>query len=182
MNFIASKGQLRASFLRWALFTVPLILLLGYISGASGGPDTSWFANLAKPSIYPEPKWFEIVWTILYIMIGIAVALVCSAWGAYGRKFALLLFIFHFLFNLAWMPVFFGMQDIEMGLYVIIGAVITLLPALYGFWKIRWIAGALLVPYLAWLLFAALLNYEFLQLNPDGGHSILLEPAQSYEI
>ncbi|MEO9462638.1 MAG: TspO/MBR family protein [Marinomonas sp.] len=182
MNFIASKGQLRASFFRWALFTVPLIVLLGFVAGTSGGPDTAWFADLTKPSIFPPPAAFGIVWTILYIMIGIALALVCSAWGARGRGLAIILFAVHFLFNLAWTPVFFAMQDIQNALYVIIGVVVTLLPVIWAFWRVRKLAAFLLLPYLAWVAFATLLNYEFLQQNPDGGHSILLEPTQRYEI
>ena len=90
MNMLASRGQLRASFLRWALFTVPLCVLLGFLSGQLGSPDTAWFQSLVKPGIYPEPKWFGIVWTILYVMIGFALALVASAWGARGRTAAFL--------------------------------------------------------------------------------------------
>ena len=86
MNMLASRGQLRASFLRWALFTVPLCVLLGFLSGQLGSPDTAWFQSLVKPGIYPEPKWFGIVWTILYVMIGFALALVASAWGARDRR------------------------------------------------------------------------------------------------
>ena len=113
MNMLASRGQLRASFLRWALFTVPLCVLLGFLSGQLGSPDTAWFQSLVKPGIYPEPKWFGIVWTILYVMIGFALALVASAWGARGRTAALWVFAVHFALNLAWSYVFFGAQQIS---------------------------------------------------------------------
>lgn len=53
MNFLASKAQLRASFLRWALFLVPLIVLLGFTAGQFGGPQTAWFQGLVKPAIFP---------------------------------------------------------------------------------------------------------------------------------
>ena len=92
MNFLASKKQLRASFLRWSLFTVPLIVLLGFMSGQLGSPNTAWFAGLEKPAIFPPPYLFGIVWTVLYIMIGLSVALVASAWGAAGRGVALIMF------------------------------------------------------------------------------------------
>ena len=61
---LASRGQLRASFLRWALFTVPLCVLLGFLSGQLGSPDTAWFQSLVKPGIYPEPKWQDpiLIW------------------------------------------------------------------------------------------------------------------------
>ena len=164
---LASRGQLRASFIRWALFTVPLCVLLGFLAGRLGSPDTAWFAALAKPDIYPEPKWFGIVWTILYIMIGLAVAVVASAWGARGRSTALWVFAIHFLLNLSWSYVFFGAQQITGGLIVLALIVLTLLAVIALFWRVRKLAGALLLPYLAWVLFASVLNYQFLQLNPD---------------
>jgi tryptophan-rich sensory protein len=168
---LASRGQLRASFIRWALFCVPLIVLLGFLAGQLGGPDTPWFQNLTKPGIFPEPKWFGIVWTILYVMIGVSVALIASSWGAKGRVAALGAFALHFVFNLAWTPTFFGAQQISGGLGVLIGGVITLLVVMALFWRVRRIAALLLIPYLGWLLFASVLNYQFLELNPesDGG-------------
>ena len=58
MNTIASPGQIKASFLRWALVLVPLVMLLGFVSGklAQSGPDNAWFADLVKPGIYPPPE------------------------------------------------------------------------------------------------------------------------------
>lgn len=182
MTVIASRGQLRASFIRWSLFTVPLIVLLGFVAGQVGGPDTIWFQNLVKPSIFPPPALFGIVWTILYIMIGFALALVCSAWGARGRKLAIGLFVIHFLLNLAWTPVFFGSENIIGGLIVIGLVDVTLLAVIWAFWKVRRGAGLLLLPYLAWVLFATVLNYAFLQANPDGGHGEITESNQRFEI
>ena len=167
MNTLASRGQLRASFIRWALFTVPLIVLLGFLAGTLGSAQTPWFAALEKPSIFPEPKWFGIVWTILYVMIGLAVAIVASAWGARGRKFALWVFALHFLLNLAWSPTFFGAQQITAALVILVLIDLTLLAVIALFWKVRRPAALLLLPYLAWVLFATVLNYQFLRLNPD---------------
>ena len=167
MTMLASRGQLRASFIRWALFTVPLIVLLGFLAGQAGGPDTPWFQALDKPGIYPPPATFGIVWTILYVMVGFALALICAAWGARGRTLALIVFAVHFAFNLAWTPVFFGMQEITGALIVVGLVIVTLIATIILFWKIRTLAGVLLLPYLAWVLFAFVLNWQFLQLNPD---------------
>lgn len=167
MNVLASRGQLRASFIRWALFTVPLCVLLGFLSGQLGGPDSYWFQALEKPGIYPPPATFGIVWTILYVMIGLAVALVCAAWGARGRGIALTAFVVHFLLNLAWTPVFFGMKELTFALAVLIAIDVTLLIVIALFWKVRQLAAILLLPYLAWVLFATVLNWQFVQLNPD---------------
>lgn len=169
MNFLASKQQLRASFIRWALFCVPLIVLLGFLAGQLGGPQTAWFQSLEKPAIYPPPAAFGIVWSVLYVMIGISLALVISAWGAHERGLAIAAFALHFLGNLAWTPVFFGMQDMQLGLWVLIFVVVSLLGVIALFWKIRRLAGLLLLPYLAWAIFATALNYQFIAENPDGG-------------
>lgn len=182
MNVIASRSQLRASFFRWALFTVPLIVLLGFVAGQLGSPNTLWFQSLVKPDIFPPPAAFGIVWSILYVMIGIALALVCSSWGARGRGVAIGIFAVHFLFNLAWTPVFFGNQNIEGGLIVISIVLLTLLAVIVAFWKVRKLAALLLLPYLAWVGFATLLNYEFLEANPDGGQSIPSNATQRIQL
>src|SRR3982750_1929694 len=81
---IASKGQLRMSFLRWAVVTVPLILLLGFLSGRSVrvGSGNAWSMALRKPARNP-PGWvFPVVWTALYILIGLALAMILNARGA----------------------------------------------------------------------------------------------------
>ncbi len=166
MNMLASRGQLRASFIRWALFLVPLTVLLGFVAGQLGSADSAWFASLEKPSIFPEPRWFGIVWTVLYIMIGLAVATVAAAWGARGRTAALAVFVVHFALNLAWSPVFFGAHQITAALVVLVLVDLTLLAVIALFWKVRRSAALLLLPYLAWVLFASVLNYQFLRLNP----------------
>ncbi|MFK4002592.1 TspO/MBR family protein [Qipengyuania sp. NPDC077563] len=168
MNMLASHAQLRASFLRWSLFLVPLCVLLGFVSGQIGpGADSAWFQALEKPPIFPEPKWFAIVWSILFVMIGLSVALVAAAWGARGRKAALWVFAVHFALTLAWTPTFFAAQQITAALVVIGLIVLTLLAVIALFWKVRRAAALLLLPYLAWVCFAALLNYQFLRLNPE---------------
>ena len=168
MNFLASREQLRASFIRWALVCVPLCVLLGFLAGrvAGSGPGNAWFDALTKPAIYPPPAAFGIVWSILYVMMGFAVALIGSAWGARGRSFAIALFVAQFLVNLAWTPTFFAAHQITGGLIVIAVLDVLVLATLVVFWRIRKLAGLLLVPYLAWVLFATALNYEFLRLNP----------------
>jgi tryptophan-rich sensory protein len=171
MNFLASKAQLRASFIRWALFLVPLIVLLGFAAGQLGSPQTVWFQNLTKPAIFPPTMWFGIVWSILYVMIGLSLALVVSAWGAHGRGFAIIVFALHFIGNLAWTAVFFGMQNMTAALGVLIYAVVSLAVVIAIFWRVRRSAALLLLPYLAWVMFASVLNYQFIAENPDGGEN-----------
>jgi benzodiazapine receptor len=177
MNLLASKAQLRASFLRWSLFCVPLILLIGFLGGQLGSPNTLWFQSLTKPAIFPPPAAFGIVWTVLFTMIGFSLASVLSAWGAYGRGLAVALFVPHFLITTAWTLVFFGMKNMQGGLIVLGLGVVTLLPVIFAFWRVRKIAAYLLLPYFAWVCFATALNYQFIVENPDGGVSSQSGPA-----
>jgi translocator protein len=169
MHFLASREQLRASLMRWALVCVPLCVLLGFLAGQFGqsGPGTPWFDGLDKPAIYPPPATFGIVWAILYAVMGFALALVGAAWGARGRQAAIIAFAAQFVVNVAWSPVFFGFRQISGGLLVLVVLDILVLATLVLFWRVRRAAGLLLVPYLAWVLFATALNYEFLRLNPE---------------
>lgn len=169
MTILASKAQLRASFFRWALFLVPLVLLLGFLSGAASGSgaDNLWFISLDKPAIYPPPQLFGIVWSILYVMMGFAAALVCAAWGARGRTAALAFFALQLALNIAWSPTFFLFHEIRYAFYLLVAIDIAVLVTLALFWRVRWLAGALLLPYLAWVGFATALDYQFLELNPQ---------------
>lgn len=167
MNMLASRGQLRASFFRWALFAVPAVVLLGFLSGQFGGAGSAWFQDLEKPEIFPDPKWFGIVWTILYAMMGLALALVGSAWGARGRMVAILAFIVQFALNLAWSPTFFAAHQIGTALGILAALGIAIAVTIVLFSRVRMLAGFLLIPYLAWVAFAGVLNYEFLRLNPE---------------
>lgn len=174
MSEIASSGQLRAAFLRWALFVVPGILFLGFFSGqfAGSGEGNTWFMGLNKPSLYPPPQVFGLVWSILYVMMGLAVTMVITARGAPGRGQALAVFAVQLLLNLAWSPLFFAGHRIgaALGLLVVLIGAITLTIVLFR--KVRPLAAWLLLPYLAWALFAAVLNWQFLKANPEGGAEV----------
>jgi tryptophan-rich sensory protein len=168
MTELASPGQLRAAFLRWALVLVPGVLLLGFLSGAaaSSGPENPWFAGLVKPALFPPPATFGIVWSVLYVLMGLAAALVVSARGAPGRGLALGAFVVQLLLNLAWSPLFFGLHRISAALTLLGVLDLAVLATLVLFWRVRPIAGMLFVPYLAWVLFATVLNWQFLAANP----------------
>ena len=167
MNQLASSGQLRASFLRWALVLVPLVVLLGFVSGrASQGAQSAWFMALAKPALFPPPAAFGIVWGVLYVLMGLAAAWVAASRGAQGRGLALAAFVVQLLINLGWSPLFFGMHQISGALWLLHGLGAALLVTVVLFWRVRPGAGLLLAPYLAWVIFAGVLNWQFLQLNP----------------
>ena len=176
MSEIALPGQLRAAFLRWALVLVPGLLMLGFFSGmvAGSGPSNPWFDDLVKPAIYPPPAAFGIVWSILYVMMGLlyvmmglAVAMIAAARRAPGRGLAIAVFAVQFVVNLAWTPLFFGAHQITGALVLIAVLDVLVIVTIVLFRKVRPLAAWLLLPYLAWILFASALNYEFLRANPD---------------
>jgi benzodiazapine receptor len=178
MTAIASRAQLRMSFLRWALVTVPAVLLLGTLSGvlANSGYGNVWFDGLVKPSFMP-PAWaFPVAWTILYICLGLALALILHARGARRRSVALAVFLAQLALNYAWSPVFFGLHRIWPALGLIAAMILLAAAATFLFLSIRKAAALLMLPYLAWLCFAAALNLQIGRLNPDGGR---VAPAPS---
>ena len=182
MNEIASPGQLRLAYLRWALVLVPVIVLLGFLSGkfANSGYGNRWFAALAKPGFMP-PGWaFGLAWTILYILMGLALAMVVHARGAKGRGAAILLFLVQLVLNLIWSPLFFRAHQVDNALILIIVLFLAVVVTTGLFWRIRRAAGLLLLPYLAWLVFAATLNYEIGRLNPEA--ETLVAPALKTQI
>jgi tryptophan-rich sensory protein len=157
------------SFVRWALVTVPAVLLLGFASGSivAGGSGNAWYRALAKPAITP-PDWvFPVVWTILYVLIGVALAIVLNARGARGRGFGIALFAAQLVVNLVWNPLFFGWHRVPLALAVIVLLLVLALATTVVFGRIRAAAAWLMIPYLVWIAFAGVLTWRIHQLNPD---------------
>jgi tryptophan-rich sensory protein len=109
---------------------------------------------------------FGAAWTALYIFLGLALALILQARGARGRNIALGLFAAQMLLNYSWSPVFFGMHLIAPALFIIVLMLSLSIAATFIFVRIRQPAAWLMMPYLAWLAFASMLNYRILELNP----------------
>lgn len=169
MSQIASREQLRGAFLRRALVAVPVVLGLGLLSGwaSNSGDGNAWYALLRKPSFIP-PGWaFGAAWSVLYVLQGVALALILNARGNTLRGLAIMLFIVQLALNLAWSPLFFAMHQVTAALWLIGAMFVAALATTLVFGRVRPLAAWLMVPYLAWLCFAALLNYGTHRLNPD---------------
>lgn len=169
MSQLASPGQLRMSLMRWALFVIPMIMLLGFLSAtvSGSGEDNRWFQELVKPDAQPPGWLFGVVWPILYLMMGGAFAIVLNARGAPQRIAGIVLFLAQLFLNLAWSPLFFGQHQVSSALYLLILIFAAALATTFVFGRIRKSAAWLMVPYLAWLSFACILNYQIDQLNPQ---------------
>jgi tryptophan-rich sensory protein len=170
MTGLASKSQLRMSFLRYALVSVPAVLLLGALSGAlaGAGADNVWYAALRKPPLTP-PGWvFGAVWTALYALLGVVLAMLLHAKGAKKRGRLIVLLGIGLALNLAWSPVFFRGHDLAAALVMLAAMIVIAIVLAHRLWPIRRVAAALMLLYLAWLMFAGALNEELLRLNPPG--------------
>jgi translocator protein len=182
VNQLASPTQLRQSLLRWALFVMPTILFLGFLSGAvsGSGEENRWFAELVKPAAQPPGWLFGVAWSILYLFIGLAFAMILHARGARSRGLAIGLFLVQLILNLLWSPIFFGRHQVTTALFLIVLILVIAIATTMVFGRIRKAAAWLMVPYLAWLCFATILNYQIDQLNPDAEG--LYVPAASTQI
>ena len=149
---------------------VSILICLG--AGVAGSVFTTpqipgWYAGLTKPWFTP-PSWvFGPVWTTLYLLMGIALFLVWrKGLERPDVRLGVILFAVQLIFNTAWSLVFFGLQSTLGGLVCIVILWVLILATLIQFWKIDRIAGALLIPYIAWVTIATGLNYGIMVLNP----------------
>ncbi len=127
---------------------------------------TTWYATLGKPAFSP-PNWlFAPVWTLLYILMGIAAFLVWrKGLGNRQVRSALIVFLIQLILNTLWSMVFFGLESPLFGLVVISVLWVVILVTVIQFFKISRAASILLWPYLLWVTFAAVLNSSIWLLN-----------------
>lgn len=144
-----------------------LCLAVAAIGGAVTATSVgTWYAGLAKPSFNP-PGWvFGPVWTALYLMMALAAWRVWRARDHAGVRPALRLWALQLALNLCWSLIFFGAQMIGAALAEIVVLIAAILATTLLFWRIDRLAGALLVPYAAWVGFATILNAALWRLNP----------------
>ncbi len=142
-------------------------LLVGFLSSfATQSSVNSWYLTLNKPSFNP-PNWvFAPVWTVLYILMGIAAGLVWAK-GYYHLwvKTALYHFVFQLLLNALWSVVFFGLKNPFIALLIITGLNVLLLFTFKSFKVADTKAAYLLLPYMVWVGFATVLNFAIWYLN-----------------
>jgi tryptophan-rich sensory protein len=125
-----------------------------------------WYQQIKRPEWNP-PNWiFGPVWTILYIMMGVALYLIWKSNVAKEKKrTAIILWSVQLLFNFFWSFIFFNQHQIGLALVEIICLWVLLLLNIFSFAKINKTAAWLLVPYISWVSFAAILNYAIWELN-----------------
>lgn len=146
-------------------------ILLCQIAGLLGALFTTpaiptWYSTLVKPSFLP-PSWaFPVVWTLLYLLMGIALYLVWEkGLDKADVKKAMSVFGVQLFLNFMWSVLFFGLRSPLYGLVEITVLWIVIFVNIWLFYKVSKTAGLLLVPYILWVSFAALLNYSIWALN-----------------
>ena len=147
--------------------SIVLCMLTGFIGSFATRPKIpGWYASLQKPSFNPPPWLFGPVWTLLYILMGIALFLIWrKGLAAGGVKIALLVFFLQLILNAFWSFAFFGAQSPLAGLVVIIALWATIAGTIAAFAPLSRVAAVLLVPYILWVSFAAILNASIYVLN-----------------
>jgi tryptophan-rich sensory protein len=150
---------------QWSALAGWLGLCLGVAAfGGLFGPS-EWFAQLHKPSWSP-PNWiFGPVWTMLYIMMAIAAWRVWRLDGDGGRRKALALFLAQLALNAAWTPLFFGLKQPGLAFAEIMLLWFAIGATTAAFFKLDRAAAWLMIPYLAWVSFASVLNFALWRLN-----------------
>jgi translocator protein len=151
---------------QWLVLIGWLLLCFGAAAPGALFPPGEWYAGLNKPSWHP-PSWvFGPVWSTLYVMMAVAAWLVWRQGGFARQRWPLALFLVQLALNAAWSPLFFGMQRIGLAFAEIIVLWLAIASTVVAFWRVHRVAGWLLMPYLAWVSFAAVLNGTLWRLNP----------------
>ena len=150
------------------ILVVVLCVTIGYLSGmVTRDSITTWYPTLIKP-IFNPPNWiFAPVWTLLYVMIGVSGGMIWNKLESdqANVKSAFKLFIIQLALNALWSYLFFGLHNPFLALIEIIVLLLLIYDTYIAFKKIDKVAGMLLVPYLAWVSFATVLNASIWWLN-----------------
>lgn len=137
---------------------------IGAAASVQAGP---FYATLTRPSWAPPGSVFGPVWTILYAMMALAAWLVWREGGFGVARAALVLFLVQLAANALWSWLFFAWHRGALAFADIVVLWVLVLATLVRFWQVDRLAGALLVPYLLWVSFAAALNWSVWRLNPQ---------------
>ncbi len=148
------------------ILSIIIPLAVGFTSTLLVGDSYEMFQQINKPSFAP-PGWiFGPVWTILYILMGIASYRIWMQ-GIEKREVRVALFFYGFqlILNFLWTIIFFGLQLMGLAFIEIITLLIFIIITAVRFYKIDKVAGYLLIPYILWVSFAAILNFSIWRLN-----------------
>ena len=162
MALLAKQKQI-AGLVGWLIAA----FIAALIGGAASIQAGTFYTQLVRPDWAPPPSVFGPAWTILYVLMAIAAWMVWCVGGFRAAKVALSLFLLQLAVNALWSWLFFGWHLGGLAFADVLLLWVLIVATLVAFWRIRPLAGALLVPYLLWVSFACVLNYSVWQLNPQ---------------
>jgi len=143
-------------------------IFIAFLPGMFGSQfrPGEWYAALAKP-VFTPPGWvFPVVWPILYFIMGVAAWMVWKRRGFHGAKLALACYAIQLVLNGVWSWLFFGLKRPDLAFYEIIALWLAVAATLMTFDRHHRTAAAIMLPYLAWITFATVLNGAIWWINP----------------
>jgi len=148
--------------LGWLGLTFAAAAIGGFASASAG----DFYRQIVRPDWAPPGWLFGPVWSVLYLLMGIAAWLVWRARGFDGARAALSLFLVQLAANALWTWLFFAWRQGALAFAEILVLWALIVATTISFWRVRPLAGALLLPYLAWVSFACALTWATWKLNP----------------
>lgn len=146
-----------------------IAIIVSFLAGGIGSIFTApaiknWYPTLAKPAFNP-PNWlFGPAWSLLYLLMGIALYLVWQS-PSTNKKMAYWAFFIQLILNACWSIIFFGSHQLGLAFGEIVLLWLAIVWTIISFWRISKPAAYLLMPYLLWVIFAAILNFAVWRLN-----------------
>ena len=141
-------------------------LLIGFIAGFLTRQGTENFAlNVKQPPFAPPAVLFPIVWTFLYALMGFSAYIIENSQQTSQRNRALVLYYVQLFLNFLWSFIFFNFNNYLAAFIWIVALLILIIATTIEFYKIKPIAGYLMIPYILWVTFAAVLNFSIYLLN-----------------
>ena len=148
--------------------TFILFFIVTYSASLIGGLATinfkePWYSLLNKP-VFNPPDWiFAPVWTILYLMMTIAIWIF---WHSKGRDMpTVYIFFIHLIFNTTWSIIFFVFHNLALALIILIGLILLIINLMFRFRRVNMLSFYVMIPYLLWCFFALILNFNLIALN-----------------
>ncbi|KAG6544069.1 hypothetical protein Mapa_014486 [Marchantia paleacea] len=169
---------------KWNFYTIGMLIVaiaipvgIGFLGTTfGGGGESEWYKSLDKPSWTPPGYVFPIMWTTLYVLMGIASFLVWKEGGFRAQAYPLAVYALQLVLNLAWTPLFFGLHRPDYALGEIIVLWLAIAGTIYMFFQVNHVAAYLLIPYILWVTVATALNAYIYMHNPilsgDAYHDI----------
>lgn len=127
--------------------------------------DFSWYQTLNQPPLAPPAELFSPVWTVIYITIALSLIFYATKFSFRSKALGYIIFFTQLALNFTWTPIFFGLKNIGLALFILILLDILVLFTMIEFFKVSNFAGKLLIPYFIWIIFATYLNIGIFFLN-----------------